>query len=135
MSDLEEFLKSKKILIVDDESFMRSVLSGIVKHLGFYGVSEARDGKSALEMLKAKPFDVCFCDWEMPGMSGIELYEEIKSNEELKNVIFIMITGHTQAEKVQQAIECGIKEYIAKPFNENVIRKKLIKVLSTKKQG
>ena len=132
MDSLESYLKSKKILIVDDESFMRSVLSGIVKHLGFLGVSEARDGRSALEMLKAKPFDICFCDWEMPGMNGIELYKEIKSNDELKDLIFIMITGHTEAEKVQEAIECGIKEYIAKPFNENVIRKKMISVLSAK---
>jgi len=133
MSDIESYLKSKKILIVDDEAFMRSVLSGIVKHLGFLGVSEARDGKSALDMLNSKPFDVCFCDWEMPGMSGIDLYKEIQNKEEFKDLTFIMITGHTEADKVQEAIECGIKEYIAKPFNENVIRKKIISVLSAKK--
>jgi len=42
---------------------MRTVLNGIVKHIGFKVVSEARDGKSGLDMLKAKSFDVCFCDW------------------------------------------------------------------------
>lgn len=130
MADIESFLKSKKILIVDDEAFMRSVLSGIVKHMGFTDVSEARDAKSALEMLSAKPFDVCFCDWEMPGMSGLEFYSKVRENEELKNLAFIMITGHTASEKVKEAIDAGIKEYIAKPFNENVIRKTLVKVLS-----
>jgi len=130
MKDLDAVLKSKKILIVDDESFMRTVLSGIIKHMGFMGVSEARDGKSALDMLKAKPFDVCFCDWEMPGMSGLDLFNEIKSDESLSQLNFVMVTGNSEAEKVKEAIESGIKEYIAKPFNEVVIRQKLIKVLS-----
>jgi len=131
MKDIDSVLKSKKILIVDDESFMRTVLGGIIKHMGFLGVSEARDGKSALEMLRAKPFDICFCDWEMPGMNGLDLFNEIKADEELNHVKFIMVTGNSEAEKVKEAIGSGIKEYIAKPFNEVVIRKKLIKVLSS----
>jgi len=131
MKDIDSVLKSKKILIVDDESFMRTVLGGIIKHMGFLGVSEARDGKSALEILRARPFDICFCDWEMPGMNGLDLFNEIKADEELNHVKFIMVTGNSEAEKVKEAIESGIKEYIAKPFNEVVIRKKLIKVLSS----
>lgn len=131
MKDIDSVLKSKKILIVDDESFMRTVLSGIIKHMGFIGVSEARDGKAALEMLRAKSFDICFCDWEMPGMNGLDLFNEIKADEVLKDVKFVMVTGNSEAEKVKEAIESGIKEYIAKPFNEVVIRKKLIKVLSS----
>ena len=130
MKDIDSVLKSKKILIVDDESFMRTVLGGIIKHLGFLGVSEARDGKSALDMLRAKPFDVCFCDWEMPGMSGLELFNEMKADESLSKVGFVMVTGNSEAEKVKQAIESGIKEYIAKPFNEVIIRQKLVKILS-----
>jgi len=130
MKDIDAVLKSKKILIVDDESFMRTVLSGIIKHMGFMGVSEARDGKSALDMLKAKSFDVCFCDWEMPGMNGLDLFNEIKADESLNMLAFVMATGNSEADKVKEAIDSGVKEYIAKPFNEDVIRQKLIKVLS-----
>jgi len=130
MKDIDAVLKSKKILIVDDESFMRTVLSGIIKHMGFMGVSEARDGKSALDMLKAKSFDVCFCDWEMPGMNGLDLFNEIKADESLNMLAFVMVTGNSEADKVKEAIDSGVKEYIAKPFNEDVIRQKLIKVLS-----
>lgn len=130
MNKIEKVLESKKILIVDDESFMRTVLSGIIKHLGFRSVSEARDGKSALEMLKAKPFDVCFCDWEMPGLSGLELFEQIKNNPDLNRVRFVMVTGNIEAEKVKEAIDHGIEEYVVKPFNEVTIRQKLIKVLT-----
>lgn len=131
MKNLEKIFESKKILIVDDESFMRTVLNGMIKHIGFKSVSEARDGKSALEMLKAKGFDVCFCDWEMPGVSGLEVFEEVKRDESLKDMKFIMVTGNIEASKVKEAMEHGITEYIAKPFNEDVIRQKLVKVLSS----
>lgn len=130
MKKIEKVLRSKKILIVDDESFMRTVLGGIIKHLGFIGVSEARDGKTALNILKENSFDVCFCDWEMPGMSGLEVFKELKENENLNNLKFVMVTGNNQAEKVKEAIEFGVHGYIAKPFNEKIIREKLIKVLS-----
>lgn len=130
MSKIEDFLKKKKILIVDDESFMRTILNSVLKHIGFSGISEARDGKSALSMLKANKFDICLCDWEMPGVNGVDLFKEIQGSEELKDLIFVMITSHAEADKVQEAKEVGIKEYITKPFNENVIRKKLVKLLS-----
>ena len=130
MKDIDAVLKSKKILIVDDEPFMRTVLNGIIKHIGFLNVSEARDGKSALAMLKAKSFDVCFCDWEMPGMNGLDLFNEVKADDSLSHLGFVMVTGNSEADKVKEAIESGIKEYIAKPFNEDVIRQKLVKVLA-----
>jgi len=130
MNKLDKILESKKILIVDDESFMRTVLNGIVKHIGFKAVSEARDGKAALDMLKVKSFDVCFCDWEMPGMTGLEVFQELKNNDELKGIRFVMVTGNIEASKVKEAMEHGITEYIAKPFNEDIIRQKLVKVLS-----
>jgi len=130
MKKIEKILESKKILVVDDESFMRTVLNGIIKHLGFRHVSEARDGKSAYEMLKNKPFDVCFCDWEMPGMSGLELFKKIQQEDALKSISFVMVTGNVEAEKVKEAVESGVKEYIAKPFNEDIIRQKLVKVLT-----
>ncbi|MCK5334518.1 MAG: response regulator [Gammaproteobacteria bacterium] len=130
MADLEDYLKSKKILVVDDEAFMRTVLGGTIKHIGFTDVSEVRDAKSALAILNAKPFDVCFCDWEMPGMSGLELFKQIKEDQELKNLKFIMVTGTIDSSKVKEAIESGVNEYIAKPFNEDIIRQKLVKVLS-----
>lgn len=132
MADLKNALRSKKILIVDDEPFMRTLLGSTIKHIGFKDISEAKDANSALTMLSSKPFDIIFCDWEMPGMTGLELFKQIKETEELKSVQFVMVTGHTQASLVKEAIECGVTQYIAKPFNEGVIRKKLVKLLSKK---
>ncbi|MDH5516409.1 MAG: response regulator [Gammaproteobacteria bacterium] len=130
MAELKKTLQDKKVLIVDDESLMRVFLNGIIKRIGFKSVSEARDGKSALDMLSAKPFDLVFCDWEMPGMNGLELYQKIKEVDEYKHLIFIMTTGNTGSAHVKEAIDNGIRFYIAKPFNESSVRKQLAKALA-----
>ncbi|MDH5394341.1 MAG: response regulator, partial [Gammaproteobacteria bacterium] len=109
MGDLKTMLQSKKVLIVDDEALMRSFLSAIVKRIGFKRVTEARDGKSALEMIDAESFDVVFCDWEMPGMDGLQLYKHLKNIEAHDDLVFIMATGHTGAAHVKEAMENGVK--------------------------
>ena len=63
-------------------------------------------------------------------MSGLELFKQIKEDQELKNLKFIMVTGTIDSAKVKEAIESGVNEYIAKPFNEDIIRQKLVEVLS-----
>ena len=63
-------------------------------------------------------------------MSGLELFKQIKEDQELKNLKFIMVTGTIDSSKVKEAIESGVNEYIAKPFNEDIIRQKLVEVLS-----
>lgn len=130
MSDSKKTFKDKKVLVVDDEAVMRSFLTGIIKRIGFKSVSAARDAKSALDMISAKPFDVIFCDWEMPGMDGLELYKKIMDNDEYKHLVFIMATGNTGPEHVKEAMSKGIRFYIGKPFNEAVIRKQLAKALA-----
>jgi len=125
MNKFSEIIENKRILIVDDEGFMRIVLSGIVKHIGCKRVLEARDGKAALAMLEDGGIDVVFCDWEMPGMSGVELFEKLKESDLLESLKFVMVTGNASAEDVQKAVAMGIKEYIVKPFNELIIMKKL----------
>lgn len=125
MKDFDEEIVIKKILVVDDEAFMRSVLAGILKQMGCKYVQEARNGNDALKLLEERDFDVVFCDWEMPGMSGIELYEKIRTDEKFQQVHFVMVTGNSSSVKVREAIAQGIKEYIVKPFNQQIIKKKL----------
>ena len=126
---MQELYTKHTAIIVDDIGYMRAILASILKHAGFKKIREASDGQEALKKMSANPTDICFCDWEMPGMSGLELFNEMRNDDVLKKVHFIMVTGHVSTDKVQEAIKAGIQEYIAKPFNQEVVNQKLKKLL------
>jgi len=65
---------------------------------------------------------VLLCDWLMPKMDGIELCKTIKSNPELKDIFFIMVTALTQPQDAVKALQIGADEYIKKPFDQHEIR-------------
>jgi two-component system chemotaxis response regulator CheY len=113
-----------KILIVDDHEPMRKIIKTILRKVGFEDMEEAENGREALSKLKEKKFDVVLLDQNMPGLSGIELLKLMKQDEHLKNIPVIMITAETSKEKVLEAIQLGVSEYIVKPFTAETLKKK-----------
>jgi len=67
--------KKMKILVVDDFSVMRRIIKNLLVELGFSDISEADDGKTALPMLQQGNFDLVISDWNMPGMTGMQLLQ------------------------------------------------------------
>ena len=118
-----------KILIVDDFATMRKIIKNILLQLGFKDILEADDGTTALELLKKQKVDLIISDWNMPKMPGIELLKAIRSNEELKDIKFIMVTAEAQKENVIEAIKYGVNQYVVKPFTPETLKEKLEKVL------
>ncbi|MGH9353552.1 MAG: response regulator [Terriglobia bacterium] len=112
-------------LVVDDSRTTRMILKQILKPLGFE-VREAADGKQALSALNAmgQP-DLILVDWDMPVMNGWEFIQAVRSQREYDGLPLMMITAHTDAESVTQALQAGANEFVMKPFNEDVIREKL----------
>ena len=80
--------KNMKILIVDDFSTMRRIIKNLLRDLGFTNTSEADDGTTALPMLQSGSFDFLVTDWNMPGMTGIELLPELPV-EEIFFIVFL----------------------------------------------
>ncbi len=117
-----------KVLVVDDFATMRRILRNILKQIGFKNIIEADDGKSALKELKKEKVDLILCDWNMPEMSGIELLKNIKSDNELKDIPFIMVTAESQKDNIVDAVKSGVSNYIVKPFTAETISEKLNKV-------
>eukprot|EP01026_Neomeris_dumetosa_P053719 TRINITY_DN4803_c1_g1_i2.p1 TRINITY_DN4803_c1_g1~~TRINITY_DN4803_c1_g1_i2.p1 ORF type:complete len:117 (-),score=19.27 TRINITY_DN4803_c1_g1_i2:16-366(-) len=72
-----------KILIVDDFSTMRRIIKNLLRDLGFTNTHEADDGSTALPMLRSGDFDFLVTDWNMPGMSGIDLLKEVRADGKL----------------------------------------------------
>ncbi len=120
---------SIKILIVDDFSTMRRILKNILKQLGFTNVTEADDGTTALEQIKANNFDLIISDWNMPQMTGLDLLKAIRGMEEYKAIPFLMVTAEAQKQNVIEAVQAGVSNYVVKPFTAEAISDKLEKIL------
>lgn len=117
-----------EVLVVDDFATMRRILKNILKQIGFTKISEADDGKSALNMLKKQKFDLVLCDWNMPEMPGIELLKKVRADDGLKDMPFVMVTAEAQKDNIIRAVQAGVSNYVVKPFTAETISEKLEKV-------
>ena len=119
------------VLVVDDFATMRRILKNILRQIGFTNISEADDGKSALNMLKKQKFDLILCDWNMPEMPGIELLKQVRADDGLKDIPFVMITAEAKKENILAAVQAGVNNYVVKPFTAETISEKLEKVFGS----
>ena len=117
-----------KILIVDDFSTMRRIIKNLLRDLGFTNTAEADDGTSALPMLQSGSFDFLVTDWNMPGMTGIDLLRNIRADAKLKHLPVMMVTAEAKREQIIEAAQCGVNGYIIKPFTAQTLEEKLGKV-------
>ena len=128
------FLKKKtkfsknKVLIVDDEPDYLQTLRDMLE-MNRYLVASAIDGQQALKMIPEEQPDVILLDLIMPGMNGLEVLERIKSNPEFKSIPVIMLTGRSEGGDIARAQECGVDDYIVKPFNRNLLLETIKKVM------
>jgi two-component system chemotaxis response regulator CheY len=121
--------KNIPILIVDDYKTMLRIMRNLLKQIGFDNVEEASDGSEALQKLREKKFDLIISDWNMEPMTGIELLREVREDDNLKKLPFIMVTAESKTENVVIAKEAGVSNYIVKPFNATTLKSKLTGVL------
>lgn len=117
-----------KVLVVDDFATMRRIVKNVLKQIGFTNISEADDGKTALKALKGEKFDLILCDWNMPEMSGLEVLKQMKSDDALKDIPFVMVTAEAQKDNIIEAVKAGVNSYIVKPFTAETIGEKLKKM-------
>ncbi|MFC5682835.1 sigma-54-dependent transcriptional regulator [Flavobacterium sp. MAHUQ-51] len=107
-----------KILIIEDESAIRRVLTRILtEENDTYEVEEAEDGVSGYEKIKNNDYDLVICDIKMPKMDGVELLEEVKKIK--AEIPIVMISGHGDMETAIQAMRLGAFDYISKPPDLN----------------
>lgn len=117
------------ILIVDDYKTMLRIIRNLLKQLGFNNVDEATDGTAALSKLRGKSYGLVISDWNMAPMTGYELLKEIRSDDILKEVPFIMVTAESKTDNVIAAKKAGVNNYIVKPFNAATLKGKMQSVL------
>lgn len=109
-------LASTRLLIVDDLATMRKLIAAVARELGITQIAEASNGREALEHLARHPVDLLICDWNMPGMTGLEVLQAVRADPRLRDLPVLMVTAEGSSEQVKEAIAAGVTSYVVKPF-------------------
>ncbi len=117
-------MKAFTVLIAEDDMLSRMILERSVVQWGLQMVS-AVDGTAAREVLQNQNVDVCIFDWDMPGMTGIELCKWLRSTESKAAPYVIMLTSNSRPEDVQTGYEAGADDYVVKPGDLKYLRRKI----------
>ena len=113
------------VLLADDSRTMRTIIRRSLAMLGVSSLTEAADGVEAVNLFQQQKFDLVLTDWNMPNKSGLEVIQEIRSQD--RQVPIIMITTEAERCQVLRAIEAGVTDYLVKPFETDALRDKLAK--------
>jgi len=121
---------STKVLVADDSSTMRAIISRALNTIGVVDVVEVADGREAMKAFDSSSFDLVLTDWSMPNKTGIEVLREIRRTDAAIPVV--MITSEGDRHRVLEAIEAGVSDYLLKPFTADDLKSKLESLLVLK---
>ena len=130
--------RSPRILIVDDMPAVRMILRNMLETAGYSDLVEAEDGEQAWELLKAS-VDVAgvpavrliVSDWNMPGMTGIELLRAVRSDPALRHLPFLIITAEGDGSHLDEASAAGVTDYVVKPFGADHLALQVARALAS----
>jgi class 3 adenylate cyclase len=120
------------LLVVDDNRVNRLLLSRALEQHG-HQVSNAENGRIAMEMLRAQPFDVILLDIDMPEMNGFEVLEAMLEDKDLRDLPVIMTSASDELDRVVKCIEMGAEDYLVKPLNPVLLRARVNASLEKKR--
>ena len=123
-----------KILTVDDSRMIRTLVRKYLSKLGLQ-IVEAADGQAGLEAAKAESPDLIILDVNMPIMDGPDMLRALRSDSETKPMKVLMLTAESSEKLVLELIKLGISDYIVKPFEEELLVKKVAKILQIDPNG
>lgn len=121
-----------RFLVIDDNPHMRRIIRTLLHGLGTRDVFEADDGATGLDAFTHNVPDIVLVDWAMPVFDGLELTRMIRETEGTANpyVPIIMITGHTEKDRVMLARDAGINEFLAKPISAKALYQRIASVVA-----
>jgi len=127
----EVILQQLRVLLVDDNAFMRTIVRGLLNNIGVKIVSEATDGIAALEMIRESPPDVVILDWEMPLLNGPELVRIVRSPGVFPtpDIPIIMLTAHGEHWRILESVKLGVNEFLCKPVSAKALFERLISII------
>lgn len=118
-----------KVLVVDDQLTMRSLVRTALQEIGFIDIADAGDGEEGFKSLCMRPAHLVISDFNMPKLDGLGFLRAVRSHEPVRKTAFIMLTGRADRELVQRAMQHGVNNYIVKPFSPAALKAKIQEVL------
>ena len=116
-------------MVVDDEAAMRAMVAAMLEQSGLAGsVVQCANAEDALLDLELQPVDFLVSDWNMPGMSGLDLLKRVRSAPELShvnNIPVVLLTGVNSRQNVMDALRAGVTDYVVKPFTPSQLMEKI----------
>lgn len=118
------------ILLAEDSVLMRSLIRDMLRPAAQFEVVEAKDGGTALEILRSRQVDMVLSDWNMQPMNGLQLLQAMRADPELCKVPFIMMTGEHTPQTVSYAVAAGVAAFLTKPFGRDQLAKVITRVIT-----
>ncbi|HEY2146587.1 MAG TPA: HD domain-containing phosphohydrolase [Pirellulales bacterium] len=113
-----------RVLVVEDDRDALEMLENALVCCG-YEVSSASDGIEAREMLRTEHFRLVISDWEMPGMTGVELCRYVRQRASIDYTYFILLTARTGQQHLVDGLRAGADEFLSKPFDPDELQMRL----------
>lgn len=110
-------LEALNVLLADDNQHMRAIAATILKSAGIRRIREVHDGAEALQALRVHPVDLALVDFNMFPLDGVEFTRLVRNSADSANpyLPIIMMTGHSERARVQEARDAGVTEFVVKP--------------------
>jgi DNA-binding response OmpR family regulator len=120
------------LLVVDDDEANRDLLSRRLTRKG-YEVAVAEDGSRAIGLVRGQPFDLVLLDVVMPGLSGLEVLQELRQSHPATELPVIMVTAKNESGDIVEALRLGANDYVSKPLDVPVVLARIQAQLSLKR--
>src|SRR5262245_61975861 len=121
-------MSTLRALVIDDSRVMRNMVMKALQaaRLGQFEFVEAEDGADALAKFDPAQIDICFVDWNMPTMTGIEFVKKARSRGDAFHIPMVMVTSEQTIAKIDEALTAvGADSYVCKPFTPEAFQLKL----------
>ena len=129
---MSTLLSTVRVLVVDDNQHMRSIVAAVLAGVGVQHVRECCDGAEALEALRQWPADVAIVDFQMQPIDGAEFTRLVRNAGDSPNPFLpiIMLTGYAERTRVEEARDAGVTEFVVKPVTARAVLDRLNAVIS-----
>ncbi|MBR6734715.1 MAG: response regulator transcription factor [Kiritimatiellae bacterium] len=117
------------ILIVEDDSTIRTILQMLLRSVGFTHVRSAARGDEGLDAIRREPPQLVLLDLMLPGLDGLTVCRRVREDPTLADVRIIMLTAKSEDEDVVRGLELGADDYVTKPFSREVLLARINAVL------
>jgi DNA-binding response OmpR family regulator len=130
---VQGMVQGLRILVVDDNQYMRKLVRNLLLNVGIKNVYEAADGIAGLEAIRTISPDVVILDWEMPLLNGAEMVRIVRSPGvfPVPDIPIIMLSAHGERWRVVEAVRLGVNEFMVKPVSAKGLLDRVISIMAS----